>query len=236
MKLIHTAIALAALLLCAPAARALSILDTNPAPNLFTLGVRVGLNASNRTIDKKVFDIWNQNTWGTGFTAGAVCDIWLRNYISIQPGVFFETRSGKFTYINDWNVANGENSNSGNTTVQVGKMRNCNLTIPVLASVHFRLGSLLKWNVDLGPFLSFRLKTGGDRVLIPTDNFIGNNPEYQTAYQRKFNVGFKMGTGLTLMQHYYLGVHYMASMLSPWKLDGLHGRDKAWTVTLGYDF
>ena len=230
MKLIHTVIALAALVFGAPAARAISILDTAPADDLFTLGVRVGLNTSNRTINKDVFNVWNQNSWGTGFTAGAVCDIWLRNYISIQPGVFFESRSGKFSYIGDWG------QNAADTDVQVGKMRNYNLTVPVLASLHLRVGSLLRWDVELGPFVSFRLKTGGDRVLIPSDSFSASDVSYQTAHQRKFNAGIKIGTGLTLMRHYYLGVHYLASMMSPWKLNGLDGRDKAWTFTLGYNF
>lgn len=231
MKLIHSAIALLAAICCPAAIQAQSFFDTSESDRLFSLGVRAGVNTSNRTMERDVFDIWNENSWGTGFSAGVTCDLWLRNYISIQPGIFFESRSGKFAYICDWNKGN-----SGNSTVQVGKMRNYNITIPVLAALHFNVAPAVKWHVEMGPFVSFRLKTSGDVVLIPGDTYVGNNLEFEVAQQRKVNAGIKVGTGLTLLSHYYIGVHYTAAMMSPWSTSGLHGRDKAWNFTVGYDF
>lgn len=44
-----------------------------------------------------------------------------------------------------------------------------------------------------------------------------------------------MGTGIQVLDHYYLGVHYEAGCTKVWK-HSLAGRNKAWTFTIGYDF
>ena len=55
------------------------------------------------------------------------------------------------------------------------------------------------------------------------------------AEHRGFDVGLKMGTGLKLFDHYYVGVHYLAGLTHAWKLPS-GGKNKSWMFTVGYDF
>ncbi len=55
-------------------------INTEPAENLFNFGVRIGMNASNRTFNNNYFDKWNVNSWGTGFDAGVVVNINMREF------------------------------------------------------------------------------------------------------------------------------------------------------------
>ena len=75
--------------------------STEPADQLFSFGARLGINASNRTFPSNVFNKWNSNSWGTGMDVGAIANINFRDYLSVQPGIFFESRSGNFSYVFD---------------------------------------------------------------------------------------------------------------------------------------
>ena len=61
-------------------------LDTSAPDRLLTMGARIGVNSSNATVKDDVYDLWNKNSWGTGFDLGVVADINIRNFIAIQPG------------------------------------------------------------------------------------------------------------------------------------------------------
>ena len=102
--------------------------STDEPAQLFNLGVRVGLNTSNRTITGMTASVWNHNSWGVGFDAGFVADINLKNFISLQPGFFYETRSGAFAYQNT--LYAGE---VHTTKTQVGKGREYLFTVPIVA-------------------------------------------------------------------------------------------------------
>ena len=57
----------------------------------------MGVNTSNRTLKSSAFpDCYHHESWGTGFDVGFVAGLNIRDYLAIQPGVFFETRGGNF--------------------------------------------------------------------------------------------------------------------------------------------
>ena len=71
----------------------------------------------------------------------------------------------------------------------------------------------------------------------------GINHEYEYNFddgyydnRHKFEVGLKMGTGLNIFKHYYVGVHYVAGLRDVYKVKGFGGRNKTWSFVLGYDF
>lgn len=206
--------------------------STEPAEKLFTFGARLGVNASNRTFSSSSFDAWNVNSWGTGFQVGAVANINFRDYLSVQPGIFFESRSGNYSYAADYL------SNAGNpeTFYQLGHLRSYNFTIPVMGVVKFNVLDELKWLVEFGPYFQIKLHSSdGNQILVPVR--APNAILYDQVYAESNSVdfGFKMGTGLKLFDHYYFGIHYSAGILNVWKFpEG--GRNKAWLFTLGYDF
>lgn len=213
-----------------PAAAA-DFFDTSNAEKTFNLGVRVGLNTSNRTVRKGVFSEWNNNGWGTGFEAGAVCNLNFRNYLTIQPGLFFESHSGSFSYITE--VATDEHADN---FTQVGHTRSYAITVPVIFQINLNISEQLRWSIDLGPYVSMRLGSGGDKIYLPAIGYTPGNPLYAGVEERKMNGGIKAGSGIKVAGHYYFGIHYLAAMRSPWKTKGMGGREKTWAFTLGYDF
>lgn len=240
-------------------AQASDFFNTGRPESLFDLGVQIGVNTSNRTVNKEIFNLWNNNAWGTGFELGVTADINIRDYISLQPGFFFESRSGSYAYAFDYiNEALEQKELS-----QFGKVRSYNFTIPLMASLHFNVTDDLRWNVEVGPYFQIVLKnakgsgfmydsemniTTTDPTVTPVraegDNTVagegnGNaatSTKFVSAHADNFDFGFKFGTSLTLKRHYSIGVHYMAGCLDVWKESALGGRNKAWVFTVGYTF
>ena len=134
-------------------------LDTSAPDRLLTMGARIGVNSSNATVKDDVYDLWNKNSWGTGFDLGVVADINIRNFVAIQPGIFFQSRSGDFTYASRFWVPgeneNGEVVNEAHDIVQYGHNRNYNIYVPIVASLRFNVGNKVKWSVDFGPLREF---------------------------------------------------------------------------------
>ena len=79
-------------------AKANDFLSSEVPDELFNIGVRIGLNTSNRTFNKDFFRSWNTNSWGTGIDAGVVVNLNMRDFFALQPGFFFESRSGNYSY------------------------------------------------------------------------------------------------------------------------------------------
>ena len=205
---------------------------TGPANRLFNLGVRAGLNSSNRTFNSNAFNKWNVNSWGTGIDVGVIANLNFRDYLAIQPGIFFESRSGNYSYSTDYytNVSTTETFN------QMGHVRSYNLVVPIMALVRFNLSDILRWHIEAGPYGQLKIHSSdGDKITV-VDVPPGTNVyRYYTAESNTFDVGVKMGTAITLWDHYYFGIHYMAGLLDVWKMPK-GGKNKAWTFTLGYDF
>lgn len=206
--------------------------STDDPKQLFTFGARIGVNTSNRTISDSYFGIWNQNSWGTGFDLGVVADLNIKNFISIQPGFFYESRSGSFAY--ESTAFNEE----GKPWIkpQLGKGRMYLFTIPVVASFHFNILDELRWNVDCGPYLQIKLRSTFDNKFEYPEASPTGMPEYiPGARTAKCDFGLKIGTGFDIFENYYIGVHYLAGFLHAWNPGKLGGHNKAWMFTIGYN-
>lgn len=231
---------IAAAMLLLPASASAGLIDSSAPERPFSFGVRAGFNTSNLSAHKpdgsELRRLQHNETWGLGFSAGVVFNIHLRNWIAIQPGFFFETRSNKYSSLNEMRTFAGDV-----TTSSFGKTSHTVFNVPILASASFNIASSVKWSVDFGPLFSFGLggndkgsELQGSTILpgmLDTEGF--KHGYYDT--RKKFDFGYKIGTGLTVMRHYYIGVHYEQGLLKPWKNIG-GGFNKAWTFTLGYDF
>ncbi len=217
--------------------------DKSAPEKLITFGARIGVNSSNATVNDDVYNLWNKNSWGTGFDLGVVADINIRNYIAIQPGIFFQSRSGDYTYASRFWIPVVDNDgviqNEGKDIVQYGHQRSYNLYVPILASVRFNIGQKVRWSVDLGPYFNFMLHSSGAGSIYELRYEGIDMPAalHRSEAERKgFDFGFKFGTGFTFFKHYYVGVHYMAGTADVWKTSGMGGRNKAWSFTAGYNF
>lgn len=208
--------------------------DTSDAETFLSFGARLGFNTSNRSFPSANYSNRILNTsWGLGFNVGAVANLNFKEYLTLQPGFFFETRNSSLV-----NYAELPNPISGKIDeVYVAKdtQKSCKFTIPIMGIVKFNISDRVKWDVELGPYFQFNLKENGsqsDVRLFAWGN--GGYVEY-FAHPRSFDVGLKMGTGLNIYDHYYVGVHYMAGLCNAWKIpEG--GKNKSWMFTIGYDF
>lgn len=232
MKSLKPLIPLVAAALAVIPASAQSFFSTGVPEHLFSLGVRAGLNVSNQNVDKGVFNGWNVNSWGSGFQLGAVVSINMRDFFALQPGFFYESRSGNYAYLSEGLQPVAEETQD---FMQLGHYRNYWFTVPVMAQLRFNLLAGAKWTVDVGPYFSWMLHNKNKDAFqegVPE----GTAVEYAAAERKRFDFGFKFGTGINFLTHFYIGVHYMAGSLDVWKQKSLGGRNKTWTVTAGYDF
>ena len=215
-------------------ARGADFFDTSHPASLLDLGVRLGVNTSTRNLNNDVFNVWNNNAWGTGVDVGVVADINFRDFFSVQPGIFFESRSGKYSYVN---VDGYDDEGAPELMMQFGHSRSYNFTIPVMASFHFNVTDGLRWTVDAGPYLQFGLKNtiDGECYYPVYMNPQGTPVGYEAVKARKSDFGMRFGTALEVLGHYTVGVHYNAGWLHPWSEKSLGGRNKTWVFSIGYN-
>lgn len=220
--------------------QATDFFSTEKCDELFTIGVRLGVNTTNRTMSDKAYpDCYHHESWGTGIDVGAVVGINIRDYLAIQPGFFFESRSGAYTLIG---TAEGSAlAADGSEIAQAGKRRSYNFTIPVLAVFGFNVTDDVRWNVEAGPYLAFVLDSK-----LSDKRFVVNGTAEDPLFHQKaagFDFGFKMGTAIEILDHYYVGAHYLAGCLPAWKdrkignvTKDFGGVTKGWVFTIGYNF
>lgn len=206
--------------------------DTSDVAKFFTLSGRIGFNTSNKTFPAGHYNLWNKNSWGTGFNVGVLANLNFKEYLTLQPGIFYESRSGDFAYLTEYlNYAGAVD-----THYEMGHLRGYYLTIPVVGVVKFNLAENIKWMVEFGPYLQFALKqTGQNNVKVLYRNPQSNNYMTYIAKQNGVDFGFKLGTGLRVFSHYYIGVHYLAGACHTWK-EPSGGKNKSWEFSVGYDF
>lgn len=230
-------------MICALTAINVSAADffsTEKCDELLTFGARIGVNTSNRTIKDSAFpDCYHHESWGTGFDVGVVANLNIRDYIAIQPGVFFESLTGEYALMGTRNgsVLPDDGSEIG----QVGHRRSYNLTIPVMAVLRFNVADNVRWNVEAGPYVSFVLDSS-----LKNERFVVNGTSTEPLFSQapaSVDFGFKMGTAFELFDHYYVGAHYLAGCLPAWqdrKVENITktygGLTKTWVFSIGYNF
>lgn len=209
-----------------------NFMSTEPADRLFNIGVRLGINSSNRTFGKDYFNEWNVNSWGTGMDVGAILDLNLRDFFSLQPGFFYESRSGNYAYSQTYYKLGDPDKYS-----QMGHFRTYSFVVPVMASFRFNLTDNLRWIAEAGPYAQFQLhSTDNDKiVVIDPQKSPSSLVSTSVAKTQFFDFGLKIGTGFSLFKKYSLYIHYMAGGKKVWKSPHAGGHNKAWVFTLGYD-
>lgn len=220
--------------------QAADFFSTEKCDELFTIGARLGVNTSNRTIGDEAYpDCYHHEGWGTGIDVGAVVSINIRDYLAIQPGLFFESRSGSYTLMGT--AAGSGVSDKAGEIAQSGKSRSYNFTIPVMAIFRFNVTDEVRWNVEAGPYVAFVLDSKLSDKRFIADGAINEPLFRQDAATVDF--GFKMGTAIEIFDHYYVGAHYLAGCLPAWKdrkignvTKDFGGVTKGWVFTIGYNF
>lgn len=211
--------------------------STAPASDIIQIGVRAGLNTSTQTIDRDNFPNWSSSGWGTGFQLGVDVPVGILDFLSIQPGLYYQLRSG------DYSVS------SSTQTAQMGHYSMSYISIPVTVQVNFNLNDRLRWGVEAGPYFSWRIGShhssavispvpvtieGSDGVTVtPGENITYN---VGTMSKQKKDYGMKIGTYFLFNHKWYAGLHYYAGMTRVYKNKDLGGSNLLWALSVGYNF
>lgn len=217
--------------------RAQTIIDTGVPANFMTFGVRVGFNSAN--ISSEITDLnsrynWNHTSWGKGFVGGAVVDLNFRNFFSIETGLTFRYRASDYRYLN----------NNGTLAAIEGSWGCKYLEIPLLASFRFGVAELGQLHLDFGPYFASGFG-GHDKFTTYTADPIqagaivvgrGKNDFFgDKGLMHRYDWGFHLGTGVLVVQHYYIGAYYNAGCHNIFRGNG-KAHNKSWTFCLGYNF
>lgn len=212
-------------------ANAQAFFDTSAPEKFFTFSGRIGFNTSNRTVPSSNVTYYNHESWGTGFNVGVLANLNFREYLSLQPGLFYESRSGNFAYASRYgNILNPEEVQYG-----FGHWRAYYFTVPVMGIVKFNLAENVKASAEFGPYVQFQLKETGKAIEYFEYLPLENHYHHYEAEQAKIDLGLKMGAGLQFYKHYYIGFHYLAGLCHAYKHPA-GGKNKSWMFTIGYDF
>lgn len=204
-------------------------------------GVRAGLNVS-KIAGQYSPDSGDKLDFNSrvGFQVGAVVDIPITNGFYVQPGLLFTTRGAKekFSY-----------SEAGYSEETSTKYRPMYLQIPVLASFRADVSESVNVQVHVGPHFAFGL--GGKCKDSYSDSdglsesqkypFFGESTENEARFgAKRFDFGLSFGAGVTLREHYYVGIVYDLGLVNmaidkEWGKEAkFHNRN--FSIQLGYNF
>jgi len=242
-RLIKTAILALSIVLTPATVAAADFVDTGTPDENVGIGLRFGLTSSNLHGNLDDYSNKANYNWRTGFTFGAVVDLNVRNFFTVQPGLFFENRSYDYTVIRHDKDLQALYNDLGHT-------RSYSFTIPILASFRFNLSESLQWTLDVGPYFAFGLggKDNMEQIHAQVSPVSGNGDRYMDVtvkrdyygdgmWQHKsFDWGAKLGTSLRLNRQLVFAIYYMKgfkdiSAYEPWTM-----RTKSWSFSVGYDF
>lgn len=207
--------------------------STEIADTLFDIGLRLGVNSSNRTFPEHAFNQWNVNSWGTGVDLGCIVDLNIRDYFTIQPGLFIESRSMNYSYSTFYY----DKDKTEQDFTQLGHDRSYNITATLMFSPRFNISDDLRWIVEIGPYGQYKFQDSSyDKVMVIDPQPNPNSPiVVRKAVPRHLDFGLKAGTGFSFKHKYSLFIHYMAGFRDAWSIPLAGGRNKAWLFTVGYE-
>lgn len=217
----------------ATSASAQNFFSNEEPAQLFDIGLRLGINASNRTFPKGAFNQWSVNSWGTGVDAGCVVDINIRDFVSLQPGLFIETRSSNYAYAHIYYDKNHESDDLS----QLGHDRSVNLTVPILVSLKLNLADNLRAIAEAGPYVQYYFyDSATDKVQVVEPQSKPTDPlRVSRAKPASLDVGLKIGGGISFQRRYSFFIHYLAGGKKAWKEPLQGGHNKEWLFTIGYN-
>lgn len=197
-----------------------SFFSTEKSDQSVTFGVRAGVNFSNMSFSEDGVSL-SLNSH-TGFNAGVVVDIPLMQSLYVQSGLFYTVKGCEA-------IEDDEKYT----------MSPSYLEIPVLASYRYDFSDAAQLQINVGPYFAYGIggkctRTEGGRDY--DIDFFGGEDDDESMEMKRFDVGLQIGAGITLAQHYYLGVAYEFGFASMSRYDALSIKNNNFMINLGYQF
>lgn len=230
------------------------IIDGSAPEQFFSFGVRAGMMTSNVSDNSRLLlpEIMQYNVfWRSGITVGAVADLAINNFVSIKPGVNFQSRCYDVTQ-----MYSSKKTLSMHSSYMHAKFYYIN--VPILLSLKANLGESARLSLEAGPYFAYGL--GGTRKTTSFDAAETESPTTDASFGASYSKcdyfgadsgaaipvkrsdwGITMGAELTVLKHYCIGAHYEAGLKNTAINDDAAPRknslkNQAWRFTLGYNF
>lgn len=221
-------------------AKAAGFIDMRAPDRFIVAGARVGMNISTLTFSPDYFNLENTANWDKGALIGAVADIYIRNFVSLQPGFFFDIRKSGYSVGSSHYIPhlNAEERFEYREIYQWGDITTCNLLFPSLIRFHFNPGKNVTWNPAVGPYYNIRLSMSGAPKAYHThvEETGGYYFKESNGPWNRAELGIMAGMGFTFFRHYSISAYYLVGLRNAWSMKGWGGRNKAWTFMIGYNF
>ena len=226
-------------------ANAMDLINTAKPEKLITIGIRAGFNSSNlsNNYSDQFSGIASQKQqWRNGATIGAVVDLNLTGFLTIQPGLFLSTRKNDYSILTE---------NAKHFELYDGSANCKYFTVPVMASFRMGVAELIQLQLDFGPYMAWGFGgknkytcygyqgdpvTGVEqpKIFKGKSSYFGNG-----GMAKRYDYGIKTGVGVLAMGKIYLGAHFMygcRNVLQPLPMTDAHvkGHNKRWEFTVGF--
>ncbi len=171
-------------------------------------GVRAGLNISNikgEWMPGHSLDLKSR----AGFQIGAVVDLPIFNGFYVQPGLSFTTRGARKKV-------------TENDETEITKLQPFYMQIPVLASFRADVSPSVNVQVNVGPHLAIGLGgkdkeeyTYNGKTDKQDEPFFGKSEDNKPRFgAKRFDFGLSFGAGVTIKEHYYVGIQYDLGLIN----------------------
>lgn len=178
-------------------------------------GITAGVNFANMSYDVNGVSVSPDSR--TGFNVGLTVDIPLIESIYIKTGLGYTVKGSKLE------VGNYEEKSSP-----------AYLELPILASYRYDFSDAAQLQFNVGPYLAYGI---GGKVKVTDgsdedeEDFFGDDSD-----TKRFDAGLHIGAGITVAQHYYLGVAYQWGWVNINEDSDLTVKNKNFMINLGYIF
>lgn len=188
-----------------------SFFSTEASDQPITFGIRGGVNFANVSTSEDGYTVSYKSN--TGFHAGMIVDIPLMESLYLQSGLYYIVKGYKES---DEITANP-----------------AYLEIPILASYRYNFSDAAQLQVNFGPYLAYGI-SGKIK-----EEYRGESHEedYFNDHTNKFDAGLQVGAGITISQHFYLGIAYEFGLTNVLKDSGDDSmKNTNFLVSVGYNF
>ena len=226
--------------------------DVSPATRLISAGIHVsdGITTIRQNYTSQIGSVGSFTlTPGNSFAVGVSAVMNINSFIGIGTGLDFSINN----YYYSLTLLN-ENGISGTLTSMYSSNRYTSIDIPVYAQFSFNIGSSVRWVNRLGIFYSRGLGGYTDNSTYRSaTNELGQSFVYHSTHNTdyfnaedglinriiNYDYGLHVATGLSIADHYYIGVQVNTGMKNVAKNFGVFDtkvRTLGALVKIGYVF
>ena len=195
-------------------------------------GIKAGANLSTVAFNRSTANFIGYNQNRAGYQVGAIADVGFQD-VSIQPGLFFITKGGKYTEMFDY-------SSNNQTYVDhvVGNTKYNYLEVPVNILYKIQVTPAVKIYAGGGPYMDYALSgtsiqhvTGSTSYDYHGDISYGND---HNKDDKRINYGINFMAGTEFKKHFTIDLYYSLGLTSiAWDITN---RNRTAGLSVGYLF